>query len=224
MTEELLLQDKVKITASNLQAHQTASTPNSKKMKYKILFLILVVFIASCAQINQLTNLLTCDFRLSTAENITLGGVNVQKFKSFNDLKLLDGATLLANVASGSLPLNFTLNVEARNPNKEKAALNKLDWIAFIDDTQIATGTTAKRVEIAPNNGTGTFPIQVNADLVKLLSGQAGKNIINFGLNLVDAGNRPTRISLKAKPTVMVGNYSVQYPGYITIKKDFGAQ
>jgi len=195
-----------------------------KAMKTKVVFFLAVLFLVSCAQINQLTNLLTCDFRLSTAENITLGGVNVQKLKSFSDLKLVDGAALLANVASGSLPLHFTLNVEARNPNKEKAALNKLDWIALIDDTQIATGTTAKRVEIAPNNGTGTFPIQVNTDLVKLLSGQAGKNIINFGLNLVDAGNRPTRISLKAKPTVMVGNYALQYPGYITIKKDFGAK
>ncbi|HOV12125.1 MAG TPA: hypothetical protein PLT47_04705 [Bacteroidales bacterium] len=193
-------------------------------MKQKILFLITIVFIASCSQIKEFTNLLTCDFRLSTAENITLGGVNVQKLKSFSDLKLVDGAALLANVASGSLPLHFTLNVEARNPNKEKAALNKLDWIAFIDDTQIAAGTTAKRVEIAPNNGTGIFPIQINTDLVKLLSGQSGKNIVNFGLNLVDAGNRPTRISLKAKPTVMVGNYAVQYPGYITIKKDFGAK
>ena len=152
-----------------------------------------------------------------------MGGVNVQKLKSFSDLSIIDGATLLATVASGSLPLNFTLNVEAKNPNKEKAALSKLEWIALIDDTEIAVGTTTKRVEIAPNNGTGNFPLQINTDLVKLLSGQSGKNIVNFGLNLVDAGNRPTRISLKAKPTVMVGNYAVQYPGYITIKKDFGA-
>ncbi len=193
-------------------------------MKQKVLFIILVLFIASCAQIKEFTNLLNCDFRLSSADNITLGGMNVQKFKSFTDLTIMDGAKLLANVASGTLPLNFTLNVEARNPNTQKAALNKLDWIAFIDDTQIATGTTTQRVEIAPNNGTGTFPIQINTDLAKLLSGQAAKNIVNFGLNLVDAGNRPTRISLKAKPTIMVGNYALQYPGYITIKKDFGAQ
>ncbi len=192
-------------------------------MKTKILFFITLIFIASCSQIKEFTNLLTCDFRLSSAENITLGGVNVQKLKSFSDLSIIDGASLLATIASGSLPLNFTLNVEAKNPNKEKAALSKLEWIALIDDTEIATGTTTKRVEIAPNNGTGNFPLQINTDLVKLLSGQSGKNIVNFGLNLVDAGNRPTRISLKAKPTVMVGSYALQYPGYITIKKDFGA-
>ena len=45
-------------------------------MKQKILFLITIVFIASCSQIKEFTNLLTCDFRLSTADNITLGGVN----------------------------------------------------------------------------------------------------------------------------------------------------
>ena len=197
---------------------------NCYKMKQKILFLIIIAFIASCSQIKEFTNLLTCDFRLASAENITLGGVNVQKLKSFSDLTMIDGAKLLATVASGSLPLNFTLNVQARNPNKEKAALSKLDWIAYIDNTQIATGTTTKRVEIAPNNGTGNFPLQISTDLVKLLSGQSGKNIVNFGLNLVDAGNRPTRITLKAKPTVMVGSYAVQYPGYITISKDFGSK
>jgi len=191
-------------------------------MKYRIGWVIAILFIFSCGQIKEFTNLLTCDFRLASAENITLGGVNVQKIKSFNDLTLVDGAKLLAFVTSGSLPLNFTLNVEARNPNKEKAALSKLDWIALIDDTEIAQGTTAKRVEINPNGGTGNFPIQINADLVKLLSGQSGKNIVNFALNLVDAGNRSTRISLKAKPTIMVGNTSIQYPGYITIKKDYG--
>lgn len=193
-------------------------------MRHKYLFLLAVIFIVSCSQIKEFTSLLTCDFRLSSADNITLGGVNVQKLKSFSDFSLIDGTALLATIASGSLPLTFTLNVEARNPNKEKAALSKLDWIAFIDDIQIATGTTAKRVEIAPNNGTGTFPIRINTDLVRLLSGQSGKNIVNFGLNLVDAGNRPTRISLKAKPTIMVGSNAVQYPGYITIKKDFGAK
>lgn len=193
-------------------------------MKQKILVLITIVFIASCSQIKEFTNLLTCDFRLASAENITLGGVNVQKLKTFSDLTMIDGAKLLSTVASGSLPLNFTLNVQARNPNKEKAALSKLDWIAFIDNTQIATGTTTKRVEIAPNNGTGNFPLQISTDLVKLLSGQSGKNIVNFGLNLVDAGNRPTRITLKAKPTVMVGSYAVQYPGYITISKEFAAK
>ena len=193
-------------------------------MKQKILLFITVLFIASCSQIKEFTNLLTCDFRLASAENITLGGVNVQKLKSFSDLTMIDGAKLLATVSSGSLPLNFTLNVQARNPNKEKAALSKLDWIAYIDNTQIATGTTTKRVEIAPNNGTGIFPLQISTDLVKLLSGQSGKNIVNFGLNLVDAGNRPTRITLKAKPTVMVGSYAVQYPGYITISKEFASK
>ena len=153
-----------------------------------------------------------------------MAGIDVQKFKSFTDLSFTDGIKLLASVTSGSLPLSMTVNVEVRNPNKEKAALNKLDWILLIDNVEVANGTTTNRIEILPNNASGIFPIQVTTDLVKVLSGQSGKNLINFGLNLAGYGNKPTRITLKAKPTILIGASAIEYPGYITINNDYGSK
>jgi hypothetical protein len=193
-------------------------------VKYKVLIFIALVWLASCTQIREMKNLLYCDFRLATIENVNMAGIDVQKIKSFTDLSFVDGAKLLAAVASGSLPLNFTLNVEAKNPNGEKAALNKLDWLLLIDDIQVAEGTTTQRVEIPPANGTGIFPLQIRTDLAKVLSGQSGKNVVNLGLNLVGYGNKPSRITLKAKPTIMIGNMAMQYPGYISIKNEFGSK
>lgn len=193
-------------------------------MKIKILVFLSCIALVSCRQILEMKNLLYCDFRLSTVEGITMGGVDVQKLTTFTDLSFTDGAKLLATVASGSLPLSFTLNVEAKNPNTTPAALNRIDWLLYIDDIQVATGSTVKRVEVAPNNGTGIIPLQITTDLFKVLSGQSGKNIINFGLNLAGYGNRPTRITLKAKPTIIIGNQTLEYPGYITIKNEYGAK
>lgn len=192
-------------------------------MKTKLLLLTIIIFFASCRQVKELITLTKCDFRLATVENINMAGISVQKFKSFTDLSIMDGANLIASVAKGTLPLSLTLNVEARNPNTKPAALNKLDWILLIDDIDVASGTTTKRVEIPPSNGTGIFPVQITTDLFKVLSGQSGKNMINFGLNLAGYGNRPTRIALKAKPTIMIGNSAVEYPGFITIKNEYGS-
>jgi hypothetical protein len=191
-------------------------------MKTKIVLVVMVLFMASCAQVKQLTNLLNCDFRVASADNINMAGIDVQKIKSFTDLKFTDGAKLLAAVAQGTLPLNLTVNIEAKNPNTQMAALNKLDWILLIDDIEMANGSTTKRVEVPPNNGTGIFPILVTSDLAKVLSGQSAKSIVNFGLNLAGYGSRPTRIAVKAKPTILVGGAAIMYPGYITIKSEYG--
>ncbi len=193
-------------------------------MNRKLYFVLFLLMFASCKQIKELTTFLSCDFRLSAVDNIKMAGIDVQKFKSFTDLSFTDGIKLLASVTSGSLPLSMTVNVEVRNPNKEKAALNKLDWILLIDNVEVANGTTTNRIEILPNNASGIFPIQVTTDLVKVLSGQSGKNLINFGLNLAGYGNKPTRITLKAKPTILIGASAIEYPGYITINNDYGSK
>jgi hypothetical protein len=192
-------------------------------MKAKIVLVVMVLLMASCAQVKQLTNLLNCDFRVSTVENIDMAGIDVDRIKSFTDLNFGDGVKLLAAVAQGTLPLGMTVNIEAKNPNTQMAALNKLDWILLIDDIEMANGSTTKRVEVPPNNGTGIFPIQVTTDLAKVLSGQSAKSIVNFGLNLAGYGSRPTRIAVKAKPTILIGSTAIMYPGYITIKSEYGS-
>ena len=56
-----------------------------------------------------------------------------------------------------------------------------------------------------------------------LLGKDSRQALINFGLNLADAGNRPTRVSMKVKPTILVGALEIRYPGYFTVKHDFSS-
>jgi len=118
-------------------------------------------------------------------------------------------------------PLNFTLNVEVKNPNPGTAGLTKLDWILFIDDIQMVSGVNEQRVQIPGNGGTGTIPLTIGVNLKEVLKGKSGDAIANFGLNLAGAGNKPTRITLKAKPTIMVGSQYIAYPGYLTVQNEF---
>ncbi len=198
-------------------------------MKHVRIILSLVIILLtfnSCDVLQQATELHTltkCKFRLNTVENITLAGVDVQHKKSFSDLTFQDAAKLTQALLSGDLPLSFILNIEAKNPNNKPAAMNKFDWILFIDDIEMTRGSTTKRIEIPANNGTGILPLYLGFDLLDILSGESRDAVLNFGFNLAGAGNAPTRITVKAKPTIYVSGQSIDYPGYITINNDFSS-
>jgi hypothetical protein len=188
--------------------------------------ILLSTIITSCSVLNQTSEIASfarCEFRIESARNMKLAGVNIQDKHSVSDISLMDMAKIASVMARGTLPLTFDLNVAAKNPNPKLAAMNKLDWILYIDDIEMTRGILNQRIEI-PSNGVIVFPVAMSLDLMKSLNGKSGDALINFALNLGGTGSRPTRIKLKAKPTIMVGTTPIQYPGYITIKQEFGAQ
>ena len=124
-------------------------------------------------------------------------------------------------VSSNSFPLSFQLNLEGKNPNSEPAGLNKLEWILFIDDIQMTSGSLNQAFTIPLGNGIAQIPINLNFDLKKVLAGKSLDAMVNFGFNLAGAGNKPTRIMIKLKPTIMIGTFALTYPGYIKVKTEF---
>jgi LEA14-like dessication related protein len=141
--------------------------------------------------------------------------------QSYSDLTFLDGQHIAANILQKRLPFSITANVEVYNPGPVNAAVNYIDWIAFIDDVQISTGRIERRIEIAPNGGTSIVPIRIDTDLFEYLEGDNPKTMLNFGLNLIDAGGQPTRLSMKIKPSVYIGGRLIPSPEYFTISKEF---
>jgi hypothetical protein len=193
--------------------------------KFKLVLLTLIVMVSSCDVVNNLSsmyNFTKCDFRLSTVDNIRLAGVNVQNVTNFSNLSIMDVARITSAYASNQIPLSFNLNVEVKNPNKEKAVMNGMEWIVLIDNIEMTRGQVSNRVEVMPNNQTAIMPLTLSFDLKKVLTGKSADAVANFGMNLAGSGNRPSRITLKAKPSVVVGGMTFPYPDYITIQNDFG--
>lgn len=186
-------------------------------------FIIMAIMFSSCSVFQQTSEMKTfakCDFRLESVSDLRLAGVNLQNKNSVSDLGFMDLTKITAAVAGGTLPMTFDLNVLARNPNPALAAMNRLDWILLIDDIEMTRGILNQRIEIPPNSIT-TFPVSMNFDLMKVMSGKSGDALLNFALNLNGTGGKPTRVKLKARPTILVGTKMLEYPGYITIKQDF---
>lgn len=199
-------------------------TKNIKIALTLFLFSSCIILTNSCGvvqQAQQMTNLVNCDFRISSVQNVTLAGVAIQNAQNIKNLNLIDAGRIMAAVAGSSLPLTFVLNIEGKNPNTSSAGMNKLNWILLIDDIQMTTGSVNDRFTIPPNNGTALIPIQVSVNLKEVLQGKSLDAIANFAFNLAGVGNRPTRITAKIQPTIMIGQTPMTYPGYFAINTNF---
>ncbi len=186
---------------------------------------VIMLLSSSCSvlqQTSEMANFGKCEFRIESARNMKLGGVNIQGKDATSDLTVTDMAKIMGVIAGGTLLLVFDLNIQVKNPNPTLAAMNKLDWILIIDDVEMTRGILNQRVEV-PANSVTEFPVAMNFDLMKSLSGKSGSALINFAMNLAGASNRPTQIKLKAKPTIYIGEKPIAYPGYITISQEFSS-
>jgi len=197
----------------------------------KKLLIITVVgfltFFSSCDVLNQVTqisNLTKCDFRLESVQQLNLAGIYVQNVHKLSDLNMFDAANLAAAVSSKQFPLDFTLNVEARNPNTANAGMTKIDWILLIDDIEMTRGILDQQVTVPANNGIAIIPLKMHVDLQKALTGKSADAVINFGMNLAGSGNKPTRFTLQMKPTITVNGFPITYPGYVNVKTEYSGQ
>lgn len=195
-----------------------------RKFLQTLSFLAILLSLSSCdvlQQASQMANLSKCEFRLQSVNQLTLAGINVQNIHKVSELSLLDAGKLTTAVASGNFPLDFTLNVEAKNPNTAAAGITKMDWILYIDGIEMTKGIINQQVTIPANNGIAVIPVKMSIDLKQALSGKSLDAILNFGLNLAGTGNKPTRFTMKLQPTINVASFPITYPGYITIGTEF---
>jgi hypothetical protein len=194
------------------------------KFRNSLLLVLLVLLLSECKSLQELQSFAKCEFRVATVENTTLAGVNVQQIRKLTDLNLAQAARITQSYAGGSLPLSLTVNVDVKNPNASPAAMNGMEWIMLIDDKEIVDGVVNDRIDIAPNGGISKLPIRISTDLRKVLSNMSTEEAVNMGLGLSGSGDKPTRVTLKVKPSILVGQTLIKYPGYIKVNHEFGNQ
>ncbi|MBK7211985.1 MAG: hypothetical protein IPH88_01540 [Bacteroidales bacterium] len=193
-------------------------------ISFSLISSLLLLSLNSCDVVQQAAKMATlakCEFRLQSVSQLTLAGINVQSIHKLSDLSLLDAGKLSVALASGQFPLDFTLNVEAKNPNSATAGLTKMDWILYIDGIEMTKGIVDQQVTIPANNGITVIPMKMTVDLKQALSGKSADAILNFGMNLAGIGNKPTRFTMKLQPTINVASFPITYPGYITVGTEF---
>jgi hypothetical protein len=165
-----------------------------------------------------------CQFRLASVEGVTVADIPMQGVTKISDINVMDLLKLKGALSGGALPLHLTLNLEVKNPNSSPAGMNKFEWLLYMDDNQLTSGILEKRVEIGPNGAVGTVPLAVELDLRKVLSGKTLDSMLNLAMNIAGEGTKPTRLTVKMKPSILVANQELEYPDYVTVSHDFTAE
>ena len=192
-------------------------------MRKLFLLPLFLLLLNSCSVLSELTALKKCEFRLYSFQDPAVCGINMSDRSSLSDFTFLDGQMIAANLLRGTLPFDITLNMEVKNPGTSTAAVNSIEWVAYVDDLEVAAGVVDRRIEVPPSGGLAIVPVKIHADLIDYMEGNNPKTMMNFALNLVGTSDQPSNLSMKIKPSLLIGGKTVQYPGFFTVTHEFSA-
>ena len=186
--------------------------------------LAVLLLAPGCTTISQLAALRQVDFDLGGVQNGLVAGVDLDRVAQSRSLGVTDLARLTAAAATGSVPLRFTLNVDAENPseNATAAQLVQLDWTLFLNDTETVSGIYNDDRLIQPG-ATTVLPIAMELDLARFFGRNVG-DLSNLVVNLAGGGGSPSDIRLEARPTIQTSLGPIRYPGTISITFPVGRQ
>jgi hypothetical protein len=198
-------------------------------MRALVMLTIAVTFTTvnfGCTAVDTLTNLKRLQFKLGSVNNFQAAGVNLSNLSSFSQIGILDIANLTANVSQGRLPVGFTLNLLAKNPNtaggsaNSSSLLSRMEWNLYIDDTPTINGVMNNIT--VPGTGQETvIPMAISMDLLQYIRGQGIENLINLALAIGGRNGSSSRLSLRAKPTMEIFGIPITSPEITIVSHTF---
>jgi hypothetical protein len=186
-------------------------------VKTRIALIALTIGIAGCASFGQIAALRRVAFSLGTVQDGRISGVPLSRIASYRDLSTLDLGRLALGAARKDMPLDFQLNVRADNPadNRTTASMTRLEWTLFIDDKETIEGTLDSLVSI-PAGARVLIPLRMRLNLFDFFEGSA-EDLVDLAAGLAGLNADPTRLTLRATPTINTPLGRISYPSPITI-------
>ena len=190
-------------------------------MKKIIALFGLIIISFSCDVAKQIAGtyaLTQCKYDYNSIAGLTLAGINLQNITNLSALNPLSAANLLAafTTTSGSLPLSFTLNLDVTNPGTQTAILNNADYILEIDGLEMTQGFFNNQLQVEAGKKS-LMPIGMSFDLKKVMNDKSLEAIKNLAFNFAGIGNASSNVTVKLKPSFIVGGNTIATPNYIPI-------
>ena len=189
-----------------------------------LIFILLVIGEVGCSAYETIVNLSRLKFRIDSIDNLELAGIPLKNKLGINDFSTLETMKLSTAFVRNTLPLTFTINVDAKNPNdgtggypRTNATIVSFPWRLFLDDKQTVTGNIGSEVAVPGSGETTKIPLKVTIDLVQFFKEKGYQGILNLALNLVKESSAPSKITLYAQPTVGSQLGNIKYPKEIKI-------
>jgi LEA14-like dessication related protein len=163
-------------------------------------------------------NLANCDYKYNSVSNLTISGVNLSK--GLTPLMIPAVLAILEGKAT-SIPLNFTLNLDVKNPNSGTAAFQALQYIVSIDDVNVTNGNFNKAFSV-DGGATKLLPMDLGIDVAQLMKSNTKDAVLNIVKNFIGIGDKASKVTVQLKPSFKVGEQSFASPVYIPVSFNFG--
>ncbi|MFV0420085.1 MAG: hypothetical protein ACK5KT_15315 [Dysgonomonas sp.] len=163
-------------------------------------------------------NMVNCEYSYKSISGLSISGINVSNGLSLTAIPKI--TSILSGTAT-SIPMDFTLNLNVKNPNQSEALMNGLQYIISIDDIQFTTGSINKTLSISSGQ-TQTLPLSIGFDLATLMKGESKDAVVEIAKNFAGIGSKKSNVTIKLKPSFNIGNSVVTSPIYIPVSFSFG--
>ncbi len=196
-------------------------------MKRSYLLLVLISFALSgisCSVYETIVNISRLKFKLGDVNNFLISGVSVSNKSRVQDFSAVEILKISSAFAEGKLPVSFTLNVEAKNPNdgtggyaRTNATIESFPWRLEIDDKETISGNIGSAVTVPGTGEITAIPITINVDLLDFFKDRGYESLINLALSIGGYNSSGAKLALFARPTVKTTLGNITYPNELKI-------
>ncbi len=190
----------------------------------KILFLLMIPalclsLLSGCSSVRGVKNFSNCQFNYKDVTNIRLASIDVSHIRSPKDLSYVDLLQLIPAFKDKSLGLNMNVNINVTNPSSNVAKLEGVDYIVWVDEREVLSGSMDKKISIGSNQ-TEVLSIPVSVNLLNMATFSTMDALLEFAIGLVTDNPDASRMKVSLKPYFNIGNKNVKMPFYITVGGD----
>ncbi|MES2304581.1 MAG: hypothetical protein V4558_03700 [Gemmatimonadota bacterium] len=173
--------------------------------------------LCACATLQQIAALRRVAFALGGVRNGRIAGVALSRIAGYRDLTAVDVGRIALAVASNNVPLEFQVEVRAQNPaeNRTTATMVRLAWTLLLDNRETINGSLDSSLTL-PAGQTVVIPLQMRLNLRQFFSGPI-ESLVDLAAGVAGVRADPTRVTIKATPTINTPIGPISYPSPITI-------
>ncbi|GAB3560024.1 hypothetical protein [Spirosoma fluminis] len=196
-------------------------------MKKGLIFMLVAMpFLFSRCSVNQQLSqakaLGDCRYTIASADSVFLAGTDIREFRKLEDLNPARYPRIAAGLLTRNVPLDARINLDITNPTNKLAGINQLEYRVLLAGQELFNGFLNQRIEVQPGGGRTRVPVRLSTNAFQLLTDPKTRDAFSqLVQNLSGAANtKPSKLTIRIKPTLALGNKAVNYPGYITIDQE----
>lgn len=168
-------------------------------------------------QAKQIKALEKCKFEVRGVDSVYLAGADVIKLVQSGNIDSRSMGGVAMGMLRKEIPLKGILHLKITNPTNNLAGINQFQYQLLMKDKELATGVVNQQVKVNPGES-AEIPVLIDANVYGLLSnGSVLQEIADFISG--QSGQQESLLTIKLKPTIAIGNKTINYPGWITFDK-----